>query len=68
MVGFSESNEYKTKTRSIADLVNVYTGMLRRVPTAAELATWRPQLEGGTPRSTVIAALFASAAYDNRVP
>jgi len=28
---------------------------------------WRPQLADGTPRSTLVASLFASAAYDARV-
>lgn len=66
MVGFSESNEYKTKTRALTDVVNTYTGMLRRTPTKAESATWEPQLRAGTPRATLITALYGSAAYDAR--
>ena len=68
MVGFSESGEYVTKTKGLVDVVNVFTGMLRRVPTAPEVATWKPQLDGGTPRTTLISSLFGSAAYDARVP
>lgn len=68
MVGFSESGEFVNKTKGLADTVNVFSGMLRRMPTTAELATWKPQLDGGTPRATLIASLFASAPYDARVP
>jgi hypothetical protein len=68
MVGFSESGEFVNKTKGLADTVNVYSGMLRRMPTTAELAEWKPQLDGGTPRTTLIAALLASAPYDARVP
>ncbi len=67
MVGFSESNEYQNKTRALTDVVNVYTGMLRRTPTDAENKLWEPQLKAGTPRRTLIAAILASAAYDARV-
>ena len=67
MVGFSESNEYKTKTRALTDVVNVYTGMLRRTPTKGENTEWEGKLKGGATRSELIAALFGSAAYDARV-
>lgn len=68
MVGFSESNEYKTKTKALVDVVNVFTGMLRRVPTTTEISTWQPQLASGTSRATLVSSLLASAAYDARVP
>lgn len=67
MVGFSESNEYKNKTRALTDVVNVYTGMLRRTPTKAENTEWEAALKDGTPRRDLVAALFASVAYDARV-
>jgi hypothetical protein len=67
MVGFSESNEYKNKTRALTDVVNVYTGMLRRTPTKAENDQWEPLLKAGTARTELVAALFGSAAYDARV-
>jgi len=67
MVGFSESNEYKNKTRALTDVVNVYTGMLRRTPTPAESTEWQAALKGGAPRTSLVAALLASAAYDARV-
>ena len=36
MTGFSESSEHVRPSQSVVDLVLVYTGMLRRVPTKAE--------------------------------
>ena len=66
MVGFSESNEYKNKTRALTDVVNVYTGMLRRTPTKAENDQWEPLLKAGTARSELVAAIYGSAAYDTR--
>ena len=68
MVGFSESGEYKRKAQPVVDIVNSYTGMLRRVPSKAESDLWEPQLTAGTPRTTLIASLLASAAYDARTP
>jgi len=67
MVGFSESGEYKNKTRALADVVNVYTGMLRRTPTKAENSQWEPLLKAGTARSDLVASILGSAAYDARV-
>lgn len=40
MIGFSESAEYKRTTTALVDVVNVYTGPLRRVPTTDEHAFW----------------------------
>ncbi|MCU1356918.1 MAG: hypothetical protein JWM89_2336, partial [Acidimicrobiales bacterium] len=65
MLGFSESNEYKTKTTALVDTVNVFTGMLRRIPTAAEATTWGPTT-GAPPRTSLITALLISGAYDAR--
>ena len=65
MVGFSESNEYKNKTKGLVDTVNVYTGMLRRIPTPSEIAIWAP----GTatpPRVELVGSILASDSYDKR--
>lgn len=61
MLNFSQSNEFKNDTAASVDLVNLYTGLLRRVPTAAEVATG-----GTTPRADVITSLLGSAAYAAR--
>jgi hypothetical protein len=68
MTGFSESNEYKRKSQPITDIVNIYTGMLRRVPTAGESDLWAPLLAAGMSRTDVIASLLGSADYDKRIP
>jgi hypothetical protein len=67
MVGFSESSEYKTKTKAVTDIVTTFRFMLNRVPTAQERATWEPQLKAGTPRSQLIAWILDQPAYDARV-
>ena len=68
MVGFSESNEYKVKTAEQVDVVDVFTGMLRRVPTGAENTLWVAALKDTSERTDLIASLLASAAYDTRIP
>ncbi len=67
MVGFSESPEYGQRTRAVTEVVTTYQAMLRRVPTAAERATWEPLLKGSTPRAELAAAILALPAYDARV-
>ena len=42
MSGFSESHEHKIRRAGEVNTVDVFFGMLRRVPTAAELTTWVP--------------------------
>jgi len=67
MLEFSDSNELKAKSAAMVGTVNVFTGMLRRVPSPTELATWAPTGSTPPPRVELIAALFGSAAYDARV-
>jgi hypothetical protein len=62
MVGFSESSEYTRKTKEQVWTVNFFTGMLLRLPTSAEVATWKPQS-----RAALITFLLGSAAYVARV-
>lgn len=68
MTGFSESNEYKRKSQAIVDSVNLFTGTLRRTPSAGELATWAPTTGTVPPLAEQIAFLLGSEAYDNRIP
>lgn len=68
MIGFSESPEYKRTAQPTVDLVQAYTGMLRRVPTPDERELWLPILSGGAPRTRVIAHLLSTAEYDERIP
>ncbi|QXC59376.1 DUF4214 domain-containing protein [Aquihabitans sp. G128] len=62
MLTLSQSNEFKNDTAVQVDLVNIYTGLLRRTPTAAEATSW-----GTTPRAVVIVALLGGASYEARV-
>ncbi|MBX3285917.1 MAG: trypsin-like serine protease [Actinobacteria bacterium] len=61
MVGYSESNEYKTATRNRVNTIITTYAMLRRPPTTAELGA-------GDTRSvaTQVQAIFESDAYDAR--
>ncbi|MGN6694895.1 MAG: DUF4214 domain-containing protein [Aquihabitans sp.] len=61
MVGFSESSEYKNKTRSLVDVVTLYVAMIRAVPTQA-------QLDASITKTLVELAnsLMSSTAYDKR--
>lgn len=67
MTGFSESSEYTRKSQPAVDAVNLFTGMLRRVPTSAELATWAPATGTVPPKADLIAFLLASQSYRNRL-
>ena len=62
MVGFSESSEYVRKTKEQVWTVNFFTGMLLRLPTKAEVDTWKPQA-----RAALIRFLLGSSAYVSRV-
>ena len=62
MVGFSESSEYVRKTKEQVWTVNFFTGMLLRLPTTAEVTTWKPQS-----RAALITFLPGSSAYVARV-
>jgi outer membrane protein assembly factor BamB len=62
MVGFSESSEYIRKTKEQVWTVNLFTGMLLRLPTTAEVVEWKPQS-----RAALITFLLGSAAYATRV-
>jgi len=67
MLGFSESSEFVRRTAARVDLVDVTTGMLRRVPTASEVATWAPPGAAVLDRIALVADIFASPEYDQRI-
>lgn len=62
MLTLSQSNEFKTDEATRVDLVNLYTGLLRRIPTTAEVTA-----ASTTARSDVILSLLGGAAYEARV-
>lgn len=64
MVGFSESNEYKRKSQAVVDLVDVVTGMLRRVPTKDEAASWAASVANdGATRLQLVGQLLGVPDY-----
>ncbi|MCU1454221.1 MAG: hypothetical protein JWN46_2367 [Acidimicrobiales bacterium] len=67
MTGFSESAECKRITKPTVDVVNIYVGMLRRVPTAGEADLWTSLLARGSPRTDVIRSILSSSDYDSRI-
>lgn len=66
MVNFSESNEYKRKTAALVDVIDLYTGLLRRVPTSGEVDLWTAIVTTDG-RAPLIEELLGSAAYDGRI-
>ena len=66
MTNFSESSENKRKTTNAVDVVLVYTGMLRRVPTGPQLAAEVALLDASTPLTDLVGRLLVSPAYEAR--
>jgi hypothetical protein len=62
MINFSESSEYQRKMTGKINVVMVWAGMLNKMPTSTELATWEPAEVSAT-----IGHIRLSAAYANRV-
>lgn len=67
MTNFSESSENIRKTTDGVDVVLVYTGMLRRVPTSTELGEELAVLDGDTTTITdLVGRLLVSGPYAAR--
>lgn len=66
MVGFSESNEYKTKQAETVDGSIGYLFLLGRVPTTQELTDWVTAQKGGTTHQDLLSELLLSDAYAAR--
>ena len=66
VVQFSEGSEHVAETAPTIGIVNVYTAMLRRMPTSAELTTWAPAT-GAPPRIDAVRSILGSAAYGTRI-
>lgn len=66
MLNFSDSNEYTNKQASEVKVITTYLGMLRRTPSGSEMTAAVTRLDGGTPITTIIAEILASASYEAR--
>jgi hypothetical protein len=64
MLGFSESTEHKLRRAGEVNTVDVFFGMLRRVPTTAELKAWTPLSK--TSKIALVTSLLRSTAYSLR--
>ncbi len=67
MVGFSESNEYKTKQVENNDVAISYIFLLGRAPTKLEANGWVARQKAGTSRAELAKALLTSPAYAARI-
>lgn len=61
MVGFSDSNEYKTKNAARVNVIVTYFELLRRVPTQTEI-----NADKNIGATTLISRILSSYAYANR--
>ncbi|MDQ6696249.1 MAG: DUF4214 domain-containing protein, partial [Actinomycetota bacterium] len=64
MIGFSESTEHKTRRAGEVNTVDVFFGMLRRVPTSAELTTWAPVTKAS--KIALVTSILGTGAYADR--
>ena len=67
MVGFSESNEYKTKQAQNTDLAVAYIYLLGRTPTTPETTDWVTREKAGTAHATLLSELLNSAGYATHI-
>ncbi len=67
MLYFSESEEFVNKTKNFVDVTLAYRGMLDRSPTDAEIASLIYRMSRGTTFDQVIAEIFDSAEYAERI-
>lgn len=67
MLEFSESNEFKTKSKNRVDVINLWLSMLRKAPTTSELDGALATMTGGQPLTTIVDEVLRSSAYAARV-
>ena len=67
MVGFSESNEYKTKQAQNTDVAVAYIYLLGRAPTPGEATDWVDRQKSGTSHVALLTELLTSAKYATHI-
>ncbi|WP_421121636.1 DUF4214 domain-containing protein [Aquihabitans daechungensis] len=67
VVGFSESNEYKTKQAQNTDVAIAFIYLLGRAPTAGEAADWVARQKAGTTHAVLLTELLEGNLYRNRI-
>lgn len=63
MVGFSESSEYVRKQTPNTIVIEIWFGMLKRLPVQSELVNQAARLAGGTSSTTLISEVLGSNDY-----
>jgi hypothetical protein len=66
LLGFTESAEYRTSYAHHVDATVAYSSLLKRPPTADELATWVTRRTGGSTHAGLVRELLLSEAYRAR--
>ena len=61
LVAFSETSEHRARTRPRTDVTTTFFALVRRVPTAGEMARWV-----ASPNLDLVTSLLASFTYANR--
>ena len=67
VLGFSESNEYKTKQAQNTDVAIAYIYLLGRSPTTAEATDWTTREKAATTDSALLTELLDSAGYAGHI-
>ena len=67
VVGFSKSNEYKTKQAQNTDVAVAYIYLLGRAPNTAETTDWVNRQKAGTSHATLLNELLNSTKYATHV-
>ncbi len=67
VVGFSESNEYKTKQAQNTDVAVAYIYLMGRAPTTAEAADWVTREKAGTSHAALLTELLDSGKYATHI-
>lgn len=67
MLSFSESNEFKTKSQTRVDVINLWMTMLAKAPTSTQLTDALATISGGQPLSAIADQILRSEAYATRI-
>ena len=67
VIGFSESNEYKTKQAQNTDVAVAYIYLLGRAPTAIETTNWTTPEKAGTTDAALLTELLNGAPYATHI-
>lgn len=64
----ADSQEHRGRVKVESNVQAIWFALLRRSPSASELATWSGRIRSGTPSASAVAGLLGSAEYLRRFP